>query len=98
MFPSILYSRPELDKIYEDLGTAQSFLTFLVMHPSYPWLLPTLAGIGIAKELVIQKKTVTMIWNGVHLFLVQVVFHMYLYGMLLPLVNVFRIISKDGSR
>jgi len=82
MLIRILMTREPFRNLYADLGAQPSVLFSLVTHPVFLGALPAAVLIGFVKEIRIHNKTRTMIWNGMHLILLLLIFGLYMSGLL----------------
>ncbi len=63
----ILRLSGSFQKIFRDFGSIPPLTTQFALSCWYPWILPVLAAIAIAKEPFLKSSRATLIWNGIHL-------------------------------
>jgi hypothetical protein len=90
----IVSSRTGMCKILADFGSVPPLLSQMVLSWWYPWILPVLAVIGVAKEWTLRNRYMTLIWNGVHVAVAIAVWQLYVEGGLRQLLD---LIQKLGG-
>jgi len=86
MFLRVNTTQGTFRALIDDLRGPPSALFSVVTHPVFLWSIPAAILIGFAKEILIQNKTRTMIWNGVHLILILLAYSLYEAGLTDPLI------------
>lgn len=76
------------------LKTTLPVLTAVVLHPVYPLLLAALGIAGIAKELLVQNKTVAVLLNGLHVLLASALVWMYDTAVSVPLNQIQALLQR----
>ncbi len=83
----IFGSRDRFDNMFGSLDVQLPWPSVVVLSSWYAWLIPTLAALSIAKELLIKDRRISLICNGIHLFSVIVLWQLYVDGVMAPLIH-----------
>ena len=65
----ILRSRVGFERVFADFGLILPRLAQFVLSWWYPWILPVLAIVAVAKEWFLNSRRAALIWNGIHLLI-----------------------------
>jgi hypothetical protein len=83
----IFRSRGPMQQLFDDFDSSLPTLTTFVLSGWYAWLVPTLAVMGVAKEVIVRSRRITLICNGIHLAFVIAVWQLYIDGVIGPFLQ-----------
>ncbi len=83
----ILRSRQQFTIIFNDFDSELPALFELVTSNWFAVIVPVLAVLSVAKEILVRNGHFTLICNGIHILLVLTVGGLYASGVFLPLIH-----------
>ena len=94
LVPLINLGAGALRPVFKDFGATLPVLTRIVMHPGYSGLILVLAAVGLIKEVSMSNRIATLVWNGVHLVLLMVLFWLSAFALLAPLYSLIMTLNR----